>query len=47
MLPAHVNTRVASNAAPDRYQPQIIFTIFRLTAVIAFLPGIFCTPVLW
>jgi hypothetical protein len=45
--PPHVNTRLTSKAAPDRYQPQIIFTILRLTAVIAFAPGIFCTPVLW
>ena len=45
--PAQVNTRLASNASRDRYHPQIIFTIFRLTAVIAFAPGIFCTPVLW
>jgi len=45
--PWQVNTRLASKTAPDRYQPQIIFTILRPTAVIALAPGIFWTPVLW
>ena len=44
---SEANTRAGSKAAPERYQPQIIFTILRPTAVMAFLPGIFWMPVLW